>query len=181
MVENKSSKKLLCATSQMIVELLKQNSRATISEIATIVGVSRTTVTYHIDRLIECGFITRFTIETDPEVDGNPLCVRAFFDIRLRRNVCGIVYKFISDWQEVVSVWSITGSTDMRILIEAINQAKIEELRDRLARHPEIASLTTIMVLKTWCEKSSAIRESTPEDFVIVRKNEYGKSYTPLA
>ena len=155
------------ATGRMILELLRENSRASVSEIAAEVGVSRTTVTYHIDRLVESGYIRRFTIDIDPDVDTRPTGVRAMFDVRLHRKICGIVFSSISSWKEVVSVWSTSGSVDRRILIEAADQSIVEELRDRLARHPEVASLTTTMVLKTWCERISGIHETAPEGYVI--------------
>lgn len=162
--------KPLCATSRMVLELLRQNSRSTVSEMAAIVGTSRTTVSYHIDQLVERGFIRRFTVDIDPDLDVRPSGVRAMFDVRLRRKICGMVFSSISDWKEVVSVWSTSGSIDMRVLIEAADQSIVEELRDRLARHPEVASLTTTMILKTWCERISGIHEMAPKDYVILRK-----------
>ena len=165
------SAKGLCATSKLVLELLRQNSRSTVTEIAATVGVSKTTVSYHIDQLLARGYIRRFTVDIDPKLNLRPTGVRAMFDLRLRRNVCGIIFSFISDWKEVVAAWSTSGSVDMRILIEAVDQTFIEELRDRLARHPEVASLTTTLVLKTWCERTSRIHETAPEEYVITRRD----------
>jgi Lrp/AsnC family leucine-responsive transcriptional regulator len=159
----------ICATGRMILELLRENSRATVSEIAATVGVSRTTVSYHIQQFVERGYIRRFTIDIDPDVDIRPSGVRAMFDIRLRRKTCVTIFASVSKWKEVVSAWSTSGSIDMRILIEAADQSIVEELRDRLARHPEVASLTTTMVLKTWCERISGIHETAPEGYRILR------------
>ena len=60
----------------------------------------------------------------------------------------------------------------MRVLVEAADQGIIEDLRDRLARHPEVTSLTTTMVLKTWCERISGIHETAPRGYVITREPE---------
>jgi Lrp/AsnC family transcriptional regulator, leucine-responsive regulatory protein len=169
---DKKAKMLLCATSRLILELLRENSRSTISEIATTVGVSRPTVSYHIEQLQKKGFIRRFTIDINPNADLRPAGVRAMFDLRLRRSVCGIIFAFVTDWKEVVSAWSTSGSIDMKILIEAADQQTIETLRDRLARHPEVVSLTTTMILKTWCERISGIYETAPEGYLISRKRE---------
>ena len=157
--------KALSATARMILEILRENSRASLSEIAATMNISRTTVSYHLDRLVEQGVIRRFTIDIHPDLDVRPSGIRALFDLQLRRNVCGIVFAFISDWKELVSAWSTSGSTDMRILVEAADQILIESLRDRLARHPEVASLTTTMVLKTWCERISGVHETTAKYF----------------
>ena len=61
-------------------------------------------------------------------------------------------------------------TNDVIVLVEAADQSIIEDLRDRLARHPEVASLTTTMVLKTWCERISGIYETAPEGYVITRE-----------
>lgn len=159
----------LTATDRVILELLRENGRRSLTEIAAIVGLSRPTVRHHVDKLVEAKVIRRFTIEIDQIEDSRPLGLRAMFDLRLRRNVCGMIFSSISSWSELVSAWSTAGSTDMRILVEAADQSIIEDLRDRLARHPEVASLTTTMVLKTWCERISGIHETAPEGYVITR------------
>ena len=159
-------------TDKMILELLRENGRRSVTEIAAIVGLSRPTVRHHMDKLVKNNVIRRFTVEIDAPTDTKPHGVRAMFDVRLRRNVCGMLYSSIQDWPELVSCWSTSGSTDMRVLVEAADQTMIENLRDRLARHPEVASLTTSMILKTWCERISGIHETAPEEFVITRKGE---------
>ena len=47
----------------MIIELLRENARRSLTEIASLVGISRPTVNAHIDRLLTAGIITRFTID----------------------------------------------------------------------------------------------------------------------
>lgn len=154
----------------MIIELLRENARRSLTEIASLVGISRPTVNAHIDRLLTAGIITRFTIDVRMPEELRPSGVRAMFDVRLRRNVCGMVYSSISHWSELVSAWSTTGSVDMKVLVEAADQRMIEELRNRLARHPEVATLVTTMILKTWCERISGIHEIAPESYHITRK-----------
>ncbi len=162
----------LSPTDRMILELLRENSRRSLTEIAAIVGLSRPTVRHHVDKLVRGNVIRRFTVEIEPTHASRAGGVRAMFDVRLRRNVCGKVFASISGWSELVSAWSTSGSTDMRVLVEAADQTIIENLRDRLARHPEVASLSTAMVLKTWCERISGIHETAPEGYVITRDGE---------
>ena len=162
----------LSQNDKMILQLLREDGRRSVTEIAAVVGLSRPTVRHHIDKLTREGVIRRFTIEIVTPTDDRPQGVRAMFDLRLRRNVCGVVYASFAHWSELVSAWSTSGSTDMRVLVEAADQSIIEHLRDRLARHPEVASLTTTMILKTWCERISGIHETAPEDYVITRKSE---------
>jgi len=169
---SKENSMRLSPTDKMILQLLRENARRSLTEVAAIVGLSRPTVRHHVDKLIRQRIIRRFTIDIETTADMRPSGVRAMFELRLRRNVCGKVYASISNWSERVSCWSTSGSIDMRVLVEAADQSIIEDLRDRLARHPEVASLTTTMVLKTWCERISGINETAPEDYVITKRGE---------
>ena len=162
----------LSPTDRMILELLRENSRRSATEIAAIVGLSRPTVRHHIDKLVAGGVIRRFTVEIETADQTRPTGVRAMFELRLKRNVCGKIFASIAHWSELVAAWSTSGSIDMRILVEAADQLIVEDLRDRLARHPEVASLTTTFVLKTWCERISGIRERAPMGYVITRISE---------
>lgn len=162
----------LTPTDKMILQLLRENARRSLTEIGHLVGLSRPTVRHHVDKLVREKIIRRFTIEIEQNHENRPSGVRAMFDIRLKRNVCGKVFASVSHWSELVSCWSTSGSTDMRVLVEAADQGIVEDLRDRLARHPEVASLTTTMILKTWCERISGIHETAPEGYVITREIE---------
>jgi Lrp/AsnC family transcriptional regulator, leucine-responsive regulatory protein len=140
----------LSPTSRMVLELLRQDSRRTATEIAVELGVSRTTVAYHIARLTRDGTIRRFTIDVDPAATSEPYLVRAMFDVVLSRGSCLNIYPVIAHWKELVSCWSTSGSVDMRILVEAASHRRIDELRDRLGRHPNVGNLTTSFILRTF-------------------------------
>lgn len=126
-------------------------------------GVSRTTVAYHIARMTKDGTIRRFTIDVDPAVSVEPYQLRAMFDIVLSRGSCVNIYPVISHWKELVSCWSTSGSVDMRILVEAPSHRRIGELRDRLGRHPSVGSLTTSFILRTFDDKLAVAPEHEPD------------------
>ena len=87
----------LSPTERLILELLRENSRRSLTEIASIAGVSRTTAKYHVDRLVEKGIIRRFTVDVD--TTGNhgisESSVRVMLDINIRRNSCKKIYELI--------------------------------------------------------------------------------------
>ena len=133
-----------------LIALLRQDCRRTYSEMAAILKVSRPTVKERIDKLLERGVITRFTIEL-AETDASELeGPTAFFHLQLRRPLCRAVYASISGWPELLGCWSIAGSTDMTVLVRCTTQGELEFLRDRLARHPEVKTLWTAFCLKQW-------------------------------
>jgi Lrp/AsnC family leucine-responsive transcriptional regulator len=145
----------------MVLALLRQDSRRTATDISLELGVSRTTVAYHIARLTREGTIRRFTIDVDPGAMSEPYLVRAMFDLVLSRGSCLNIYPVIANWTELVLCWSTSGSVDMRILVEAATHRRIDELRDRLGRHPNVGSLTTSFVLRTF--EGRQVSEPMPE------------------
>jgi Lrp/AsnC family leucine-responsive transcriptional regulator len=50
--------------------------------------------------------------------------------------------------------WSIAGELDMVILVSACSSDDLEALRDRLARHAVVKSLTTMSVLREWMQRA---------------------------
>jgi len=143
----------LTDTDRQLIVLLKQDSRRTYCEMGDILSISRTTVKDKIDRLMDAGIIKRFTIElAEPEQNTKP-GVGAFFNLRLKRPFCKIVQETISGWPELVGSWSIAGGTDMMVYVNCISDDELEILRDRLARHPEVETLWTDMVLRQWMNR----------------------------
>jgi Lrp/AsnC family leucine-responsive transcriptional regulator len=140
----------LTPTDRQLLSILRQDSRRSISEMASMLGVSRTTVKERMDRLHDSGVIEKFTIKLGNLEPARPSGLRTFFAVRMHRPVCPIVYGFISGWPEVVGCWSISGDLDMMILVDCANNEEVERLRDKLARHPEVKTLTTTLVLKQW-------------------------------
>ncbi len=152
LVPNEGIAMPLSPTDTLILELLRENARRSLTEIADIVGLSRPTVKYHIDKLIEAKVISRFTIDVAPAHAASVTTTRAMFDLKLKRNSCAAVHSSIRHWSEIVSCWSLTGDTDMRILLETTHPERLEELRDRLSRHPTVLEVTTSIILKSWWE-----------------------------
>ncbi len=139
---------------RVILGLLQQDARRSISEISAITKVSRSTVKDRIDLMRERNVIKRFTIELAETRQSDPACGSAFFQIRLKRHVCSIVYASISGWPELLGCWSIAGDLDMIVLVGATSNAEIERLRDKLARHPEVRTLSTLTILREWTDRT---------------------------
>lgn len=55
--------------SNRLLQLLKQNSRATVTELAQSLGVTRATVTEYIDRLESTKVIRGYTVKIDPHYE----------------------------------------------------------------------------------------------------------------
>lgn len=140
----------LSQSDRLILGMLKQDSRRTISEISAAIGLSRSSVKDRIDLMKERGIIRRFTVEIAEAQQNEPACGSAFFQLRLKRPVCRFIYSAISGWPELLGCWSTAGDLDMIVLVAATSNREVERLRDRLARHPEVKTLHTLTILRDW-------------------------------
>lgn len=143
----------LTGTDRLLLGLLRQDARRSISEMAEIVNVSRATVKDRIDIMRDRGVIRRFTIDVAEELQTEPESASAFFLVRLKRPVCKILYAALAGWPEIAGCWSIAGDLDMMILVTASSNREIERLRDRVCRHPEVRTMTTHFTLREWTDR----------------------------
>lgn len=142
---------------RQILNLLEQDARRTVSDMAKRIGASRSAVKDRMQRLQDANIIKRFTIDVEREaVETGPLG-SAFLLLRLHRAGCKTIHEAIRGWPEVLGCWSIAGDLDMIVLVSARSSADLENLRDRLARHPLIKSLTTLSVLREWMHRSASL------------------------
>lgn len=147
-----------------LIRLLSQDARRSNTELAGLLKVSRTTIKNRIARLVDLGVIERFTIKLAGKDHGGPPEESAFFHMKLKRPFCRMVYESVRGWPELTGAWSIAGGTDMTLLVQCKGLDRLEDLRDRLARHPEVEVVWTAMVLRQWSLKSSMNRDYEPGD-----------------
>jgi Lrp/AsnC family leucine-responsive transcriptional regulator len=148
--DQKAGELRLTEVDRAILAKLEQNSRRSISELAASLHISRAHARDRMTLMRERGVIRRFTVDLGRPPKQELNCGSAFFQLRLKRPVCRIVYATISGWPELMGCWSIAGELDMVVLISARSNFEIETLRDRLSRHPEVKTLTTLTILREW-------------------------------
>lgn len=145
---------------RQILNLLEQDARRTVSDMAQRIGASRSAVKDRMLRLQEANVIRRFTIDIEREAFETGPLGSAFLLLRLHRADCRAIHEAIRAWPEVLGCWSIAGDLDMVVLVSACSSGDLENLRDRLARHPLIKSLTTLSVLREWMHRPIGIVQS---------------------
>ena len=106
----------LSATDRALIAALRANARASITELAQSVGVSRATVRTRLDFLVANGRIRRFTVETDVDVEGQ---VRAITLIELQGKMSRAVIRTLRRIPEVSTIYATNGSWDLVVEIRA--------------------------------------------------------------
>jgi DNA-binding Lrp family transcriptional regulator len=106
----------LSRTDRKLIAALRDNARASVTELAHIAGVSRTTVKTRLDALVAEGRITRFTIETDSDHHEQ---VRAITMVELQGSMSRTVIRTLRAIPEVTMIYSTNGAWDLVVEIRA--------------------------------------------------------------
>lgn len=125
------------ALDRQILRALKQDGRAAVSALAGRLGLARATVRARIDRLVETGVITRFTIETAPLDGDDP--IRAVVLIGLTGSMSRAVIRSLSALPEIAQLHSTNGEWD---LVAELECARLRDFDAALRRIREVPGVT---------------------------------------
>lgn len=131
---------------QHIIQCLKENARASNSEIARCVGLSRSAVTERIRKLESSGEIQGYQVVLkQPET-----LVSAYFLLTFERPCCEEITEQLRFLPEVKSVHSISGDIDMVVRVDAASMNRINEVRSHMETFHNLRRIMTCTVLKEY-------------------------------
>lgn len=116
----------LTPTDQRLLAALKRDARASVTELAKALSVSRATIQTSLERLLETGTILRFTV--DIGTGAVPDIVNAITTIELQGNLFNQVISALRNIPQVISVHTTNGAWDLVIKIEAANLAEFDRI-----------------------------------------------------
>jgi len=93
-----------------LLAALKEDARASITELSHQLSLSRTTVKQRLDRLVETGAIRKFTIVTDTQDDGQ---ISAVMTIELQGSMSRSVARALRGIPEINALFSTNGAWDL--------------------------------------------------------------------
>ena len=93
-----------------LLAALKENARASVTELSHQLSLSRTTVKQRLDKLIENQAIRKFTIVTDTDDDA---IVRAVMTIELQGSMSRSVSRALRGLPEITALYSTNGAWDL--------------------------------------------------------------------
>lgn len=130
------------ALDQKILEMLRQNARASFTAMAAEAGTSEGTVRARVKRLTDDGIITQFTIKTA----GRQL--KALVDVTVQSNVNSTaIAETIAGWEDVEAVWEVTGDVDMVVLADCPDTGALNEIIDRVRAIPGTEATRSRLIL----------------------------------
>jgi DNA-binding Lrp family transcriptional regulator len=138
-----------------IIELLEEDGRRTVADIAKRVSMSAPAVKRRVDRLEAAGIITGYTALVDHAKLGRPL--EAFTELRFSGNTrVDDISAVAADMPEVRAVFTMAGDPDALVWMRVRDVDHLKRVVDRLRRDRKVTGTKTLMVLGTWTQSRRA-------------------------
>jgi len=137
---------------RQIVACLTEDARRSFRDIGEQVGLSAPAVKRRVDRLVQEGIITGFTVHLAPEALG--LSVQAFVEVFCRGRTSPVELGRLAAAQpEVNAAWTVTGEADAVLLLHAADMLALEAALERIRQHSTIDHTRSSVVLTTLVDR----------------------------
>jgi DNA-binding Lrp family transcriptional regulator len=137
------------AIDQSILDLLIEDGRRTIADIAAQINMSPSPVKRRVDRLEERGVITGYTALVDYSRLGGGF--EAFTELRFAGDTkVDDISSSPTRIPEVMEVFTIAGDPDALVRLRVRSVEHLREVIDKLRRSGAVIGTKTLMVLGTW-------------------------------
>ena len=132
-----------------ILAQLRSNGRASISEIANQVNLSRSSVTERIKKMESNGTIKGYHVSIS---ESQKTGVQVYFEIQHRCSRCAEVVPLFRQFPEVVTCHGISGDMDLLVFVKADSMQRIHEIREYLDTKEDIVKIKTHVVMSEWID-----------------------------
>lgn len=134
-------------TDSRLLAALRRDARASLSDLASALGVSRTTVRTRIERLKTSGEIVGFTVVVRSDIDRDP--VRGLMMLGIEGRGTERVVRQLSGLPAVRAVHSTNGRWDLIVEIGAETLDAFDAVLAEIRRFEGVATSETSLLLRT--------------------------------
>ncbi len=126
--------------------MLKHNARASVTEIAGTLGLSRATVNARMSALQEDGVIRRFTVDLADAAGEDLIHAISMLEIELAK--VDKVHRALKRVPEIVSLYSTNGKWALVARTETANLTSFDNLLNDIGRIDGVSNVETCLLLK---------------------------------
>ena len=130
-----------------IIDILTDNARISITELSSIVNLSRNAVSYRIKKLETIGVIKGYTTILNNELDDEKSVVASIMVYRKNRMRNNEVIEYANKVPEVKSCYIVSGEHDVFLLLKAPSQKRIHEIWKDISNLTSVEDTNTVFVL----------------------------------
>lgn len=127
--------------------LLTKDARASVTDLARDLGVSRGTVQNRIDKLLHLKVIHRFTVELGSSEDDHQ--VSAFTLIRLKADDGRVTQASLRRMEAVMDIHTLSGNFDIVVEIRTSSLKRLDGILDQVRALPDVAETQSHIRLST--------------------------------
>jgi DNA-binding Lrp family transcriptional regulator len=132
--------------------LLQENAKLTFADIGSNVGLSSSAIKRRVDRLEQDGVIVGYGARIDPSALGDG--IEALIEVYCADRIAPAdVGRSLSDLEQVVSAFTVSGEPDAVIRARVANIADLEKFVERLRRDRNVLRTRTLIVLSTLIDR----------------------------
>ncbi|WP_084079034.1 Lrp/AsnC family transcriptional regulator [Demequina sp. NBRC 110057] len=140
------------ALDRRLLDLLREDGRASYQELGPRVGLSASAVKRRVDRMTADGVIRGFTVVTDPEAVGHG--TEAYVELFCR----GIVgpqelRRILTGIPEVIEATTVTGQADALVTLRAADTRHLELALEKVRSPSQVDSTRSAIVLSRLIER----------------------------
>ncbi len=137
-----------------LINLLKVNARASVSELARKLGVSRTTAQDRLTRLEERGVITGYTVRLSAET--SEAGVSAYVMISFEPGKAAAIVKTLKTFSAIETLQSVSGKIDLMARVGVDTPEALDRLLDKVGAIDGVVSTESALVLSTKLDRGLA-------------------------
>jgi DNA-binding Lrp family transcriptional regulator len=141
------TKHMLDAVDEQLLSLLRENARASASELGRRLSLSRTTVQSRLQRLERLGVVAGYTVVVPDEAEAS--LVRAHVMITLAPKQAPAIEQALRRIPEVRVLHSVSGPFDLLAIVAAASIGDLDRLIDRIGTLEGVERTTSAIVLST--------------------------------
>lgn len=134
-----------------LIALLRENARASTTELARRLGVSRTTVQSRVEKLEKQGVIEGYTVRIAPSFERD--LVRAHVLVTALPKLSPKVENALRAMMAVRTLHSVSGHFDMIVIVEAPSIQELDVILDRIGALEGVERTMSSIILSTRIER----------------------------
>ncbi|MAA64354.1 MAG: AsnC family transcriptional regulator [Alteromonadaceae bacterium] len=132
---------------QQLLFLLRQNARASISDLARELSLSRSTVQNRIARLEAAGIIRGYSLDVGGEYSANK--VEAHVSIKVHQKLTAKTNIALEQIGQVVQLYSVSGEYDLLAIVQAQSLEELSAVLDDIGNLDGVERTNSAVVLET--------------------------------
>ena len=130
-----------------IIQALTDNARISITELSSIVNLSRNAIAYRLKKLETTGVIKGYTTILNNELHDEKSVVASIMVYRKNRMRNNEVVEYVNKVPEVKSCYIVSGEHDIFLLLKAPSQKRIREIWQDISNLTSVEDTNTVFVL----------------------------------